>query len=436
MGKTKRNLIMMLLFGIILITNTACPVVITPAAGGSWADVDWAYTYLYKGMMLNWYAYDSVPWPSQARWGLPGNVEFTGFRPNTQFGSFFIDGNFDRRLDVPNVDYRFAVRGLTTTRSYVDFNNNEILDSGDATIDYNSSGNRFDFSFPGSGFMARGAYGLNLQPGFYQIKTGIDNALGDVPLDVTTQSGTTHFNLEFLNNTQILPRVAYGDLGNGLNLTSQIISNNSLGIPMVGALRFFNDNGSDLPFELGGSTGNLQTWTVPPFTSRIWEPANPVAPVTSGWATAYGGVQYSVNYGIYSTGARKNSGGDTNPASVGTLSIQAGIGASGVSTRHVMNVFKAPGGIDTAFAIVNPTSATAAITLILSDATAEKARKTLTLGPRNGTSRFFGEFFGLDVPSFSGTLVIKSDTSVATTSLRTLNGFPSTSLPSGSATIR
>ncbi|MBI4456726.1 MAG: hypothetical protein HY644_12620 [Acidobacteria bacterium] len=439
MRKWKNYLWSSVLLGFILLTNTACPVVISPSRTGSWADVDFAYELLYKGLMMNWYCPLDVPWPSRVRWGLPNNVEFFGFQANQPAGVLGIDGDFDRRLATSGKDYSFYFRGLSSMRAFVDFNANGTLDSSDASVDYSSSTRQFELNYPGSNFLAAGGYSVNILPTSFQIKTGVDNAIGDVPLDIVTATGTTHRNLAFLNNTQILPQFAYGDLGGGRNLTSQIVANNPTGVPLSGVVSFFNHDGGSLPVELGGNTSNVHAWTVPAGASRIWEPLNPVAPLKVGWGIAYGGVEYAVNYGIYSGRQMPKNMGAGNGAPqwvVGDLAIEAGISASDVSLKHVMNVTKASGGIDTAFSIVNPTSAAAIMLLILSDASGERARKDLTLGPKNGIARFFGEFFGVNFDSFSGTLLIQSDTSVATTSLKTLNGEPSASLPAGTFRIR
>ena len=72
------------------------------------------------------------------------------------------------------------------------------------------------------------------------------------------------------------------------------------------------------------------------------------------------------------------------------------------------------------------------MTLTLKDlANAVVAQQELALGSESQTAQFFQEFFGLALGSFSGTLIIKSDTDIAVLSLQILNGLQTASLPSG-----
>ena len=90
-------------------------------------------------------------------------------------------------------------------------------------------------------------------------------------------------------------------------------------------------------------------------------------------------------------------------------------------------------GFDTALAIVNPTEISAIISLTLKDEdqnTIESVSRLLKKDQQ--TSRFFLEFFYMEeTESFSGTVVINSENAVAVTTLKTLNGFQTSSLEGG-----
>ncbi len=111
---------------------------------------------------------------------------------------------------------------------------------------------------------------------------------------------------------------------------------------------------------------------------------------------------------------------------------EAGIGGSTVSTQHVLSAVQTEDGVNTGFSIANPTDDTATIELSLLDNNGEEqAPGDLSLGPLSQTARFFPEFFGLNRDSFSGTLLIFSDTDLAVASLKTKNQIQTSSLPSG-----
>ena len=128
--------------------------------------------------------------------------------------------------------------------------------------------------------------------------------------------------------------------------------------------------------------------------------------------------------------------GGIAPQTAATILAEAGIAASGVGLRHVLNVSSDGAVLATAFAIVNPTKGTANINLKLKnrDESGEQqtvAQTNLVLDSHHQTARFFDEFFGLQPGPFLGTLEINSDTSVSVISIRTLGGLQSSSLPSG-----
>ena len=264
---------------------------------------------------------------------------------------------------------------------------------------------------------------------------GEENYAFDVQLEmIASDVETVLRNLLLLVNAQVLPHLAFGQAG-GFTITAAIVVNNPHGQSVDGEVEFFKD-GAPMDVTIGGTTGNEHEFTVGPKSSLRLE-LNPsgIDPPQVGWAFGYAGqpLEFSSVFSTYtnvtSTAASPQ---EASPLITGDLQGEAGIAASGVSTSHILNVNKTEAGIDTAFAIANPTSATANMRLTLKDlANAVVAQKELTLGSKSQTARFFEEFFGLTLGSFSGTLIIKNDTDIAVLSLQTLNGLQTASLPSG-----
>jgi hypothetical protein len=99
----------------------------------------------------------------------------------------------------------------------------------------------------------------------------------------------------------------------------------------------------------------------------------------------------------------------------------------------VLRVNASPDGLNTAFAIANPTGAEAHVRLLFKpDSGDELAADPFTLSGRHQTARFAAEL--LDLPPDSdlkGRLLIYSDTDLSVTALETVNGEPFASLPSG-----
>lgn len=280
---------------------------------------------------------------------------------------------------------------------------------------------RYDYDFP---------YNLWTAPTLGEEDYAFDVQLEMIASDVET----VRRNLLLLVNAQVLPHLAFGQAGE-LTITAAIVVNNPHGQSVDGEVEFFKD-GAPMDVTIGGTTGNEHEFTIGPKSSLRLE-LNPLGidPPQVGWAFGYASqpLEFSSVFSTYtnvtSTAASPQ---EASPLITGDLQGEAGIAASGVSTSHILNVNKTETGIDTAFAIANPTSATANMRLTLKDlANAVVAQKELTLGSKSQTARFFEEFFGLTLGSFSGTLIIKSDTDIAVLSLQTLNGLQTASLPSG-----
>jgi len=117
---------------------------------------------------------------------------------------------------------------------------------------------------------------------------------------------------------------------------------------------------------------------------------------------------------------------------------EAGLAVPPPSAINLVPVRKRASGEDTGLAFGNPSAVESAdITMILlNDLQQEVARKEgIPLGPLARSSKFFLEYFDpddvKDITEIEGTVVIRSTIGLGVIALNTLNGFPTSSLPSG-----
>ncbi len=233
-------------------------------------------------------------------------------------------------------------------------------------------------------------------------------------------------------------------VGGELRILTQLVVNNAQDRPQK--ITYSNRDpvsGGSLPVMINGVTAIIHEFMVPPRTSASFnlDPAD--SDLQGGWGsvTSEGHVEVATNFITFVTpGGSSPAGGF--PA--GTVDAQAGISASELNVTHVLSVEKRAGGFDTALAILNPTVATANIDITLNpvDAGGQAAQPgpaggdpfasaQLVLHPGTQVSRFFGELLAIQVEEFIGTITLDSDTEIAVTTLRTIDGKQASSLPGG-----
>ena len=243
------------------------------------------------------------------------------------------------------------------------------------------------------------------------------------------------FFISFLLNSSVIAHVPFGELGT-LAITSQLILNNPYGETVEGAIRFFSTaDGSPIEATIDELTASAHSFSIGPLESRLFEiDPTGVVPLQLAWASvnATRNLSVAANFAIVDTAGSAAASSVQGRVS-GQILAEAGIAATAPGFRHILNVLR-EGPVDTGFAILNPTGGPADITLRLTENPRVGDREfetTLFLPPRRQRAFFPDDLFGLGAGSFEGTLEIQADTSMAVISLKTLNGFQSSSLPSG-----
>ncbi len=161
-------------------------------------------------------------------------------------------------------------------------------------------------------------------------------------------------------------------------------------------------------------------------------------PLITTWALVYGDPPVEASTVFRTVDPAAAEPAQENQGIAGSFVAEAGIAGTTVSTLHVADVTQGGDGTGTALAIVNPTSAVANMVLTLKDAAdVVLGQSPLVLQPKTQTAQFVSGLipFGISAQGgdgFKGSLVISSDTDISVISLRTLNGFQTSSLTSGS----
>ncbi|MEJ2081814.1 MAG: hypothetical protein P8Y94_06490 [Acidobacteriota bacterium] len=219
-----------------------------------------------------------------------------------------------------------------------------------------------------------------------------------------------------------------------LELVTRLVLNNPNGESNQIQAQFFDQDGTPLNVRVDGETASQVVFTVPG-QSSLQPLIESVGGETSvGWMMLTSQSDLTFRSAVvFSSNTPSAGGSSSEPVSGARLKTEAGISSSELDTRHVLRVAVTQDGLNTAFAIANPTDTEAHIRLLLKpDSGDELTADPLTLAAHNQTARFVTDLF--DLPSGSsleGRLLVLSDTDLGVTSLETLNGGPSASLPSG-----
>lgn len=279
-----------------------------------------------------------------------------------------------------------------------------------------------------------GVYTMNFLPGVFNLNPGAH----EIQVNLNFAGGVTQTLTKLLMiQSRVIPHLGAGQLGSIL-LNSRLVINNPGKDAISVKGRFFTQQGSPFNLTIGNSTSDQHQFEVPAGgTLQATLEAGTGESLALGWAllTADSGepFQAAVVFTTAHTGASSQVAEPLKSISASSISAQAGIGAAALDTHHVLRVTQRSDGLNTAFAVVNPTSATATIKLTLKDDTGTTFQADpLELGPKNQTAKFLSELFNLPPnQDISGTLALTSNVDIGVISLQTLNLEATASLPSG-----
>ncbi len=231
-------------------------------------------------------------------------------------------------------------------------------------------------------------------------------------------------------------------------IVTQILVNNAQDREQTVTMTFrAAATGDPSAVKIGATTSDVHVVNIPARTSLVFtlDPAG--RNLETLWATVF--ATWPIGVATNFLTIEPGGSGGSNLAGAGSLpegevDAQAGIAASDLSLRHVLSVEKTASGFDTALALLNPTPATALIQISLVAATPPirpseprltgdepVATAELALPSLTQTARFFTELLNIELDEFSGTIILDSDTDIAVTSLRTIDGKQASSLPGG-----
>ncbi|MFZ0428970.1 MAG: hypothetical protein WAO20_12705 [Acidobacteriota bacterium] len=276
-----------------------------------------------------------------------------------------------------------------------------------------------------------GVYTMNFLPGVFKLDAGAHN----VSAGITFPGAEVTLNKLLLIRSQVIPHFGVAALPD-LGLVTRLVLNNPNGDPNQIRAQFFNQNGDPLDVSVDGNVASEKVFTVPGQGSLqpLLESAG--GETSIGWMMLTSQSDRTFRSAVvFSANTPSNDATPASGVSAAHLRTEAGISSSELDTRHVLRVDASQDGLNTAFAIANPTGADAHIRLLLQpDSGDSLTADPLTLPAHNQTARFVTEMFDLPLNSdLEGRLLILSDTDLAVTSLETVNGEAFASLPSGTA---
>ncbi len=349
------------------------------------------------------------------------------------------------------VERSFSVRRRSSTQAYVDFFDDGRFDQGlDYEISLGTSPAQTSFDTlvlrdpefnPTYKWAVHGGLALD----GYWLDAGTDQFVFDIPVRLFFNNSTVQVdkNLLLLVGTFVLPHVSFGTFGglataSGLSVVTEIVLTNAWDAESDAEVEFFNAlTGEAEEVRIGSTTAHEHEVAVPALSSLTLEVSSS-DPLITTWAFVYGDPPVEASTVFRTVGATGALPAASGQGATPPLPPEAGIAGTTVSTLHVIDVAQGPAGTSTAFAIVNPTSAVASMTLTLKDAQSTVVGQSpLVLQPRTQTARFFSELIPQGASpggqsGFKGSLVVDSDTDVSVITLRTLDGFQTSSLTSGS----
>ena len=381
-------------------------------------------------------------------------------------GSAQVDRDFDGTVDSSH-----NILAENQNSAFIDFNDNSTFNQNtDVHLTYESSDDTFNVSNLTTTPSPGGQFSVNFLAPIFTVQEGTGPLDSNISMEIFSdipEFQQLQLNKLVLLGTVILPHVPFGVAG-ALQVATQIVVNNPFLGPVEATMEFFSSaNGAAANVNFGGTTASRHVVTIPARSSRLFETAaDGSLQLNWGYLNANQPLGVSSNFLTRETGNAAVSSSALTPktSSEGAILAEAGIAASGVDTVHVLNINRDNAGVGTSIALCNPTNKNAKITLTLSRATvaisAPLASPTVSLGSsfhfstpqgidedqviatatttvnsKTQVAKFFQEFFAAGaVPAgpIASSLIVHSDTDVAVTSLKTINGVQSSSLPAGS----
>jgi hypothetical protein len=283
-------------------------------------------------------------------------------------------------------------------------------------IDWDSGNNAIKYTYPepdgSNSVYVRGTYTyqaedfLDLKLPYFSYNLELDPVVGD----------NWTYNKFWIRGT-ILPQIALGTFGSNEEIETRVDINNANNQDVTGALRFYRTGGTPWPIKIGETTSDEHPFTVKA-NSNLSLTLRSMDSAAAGWALAYGdkGLDFSASY---------------TTKSEDKITHEAGFSGQLPGTFNVLGTkYDLSAGLDTAYAIVNPTTSTAQIHATYTPDGGTPIMKELTLMPMYSRPVFASDLFELS-GSGSGSATFESYTDVTVSSLRTMNGRQLSSLPGG-----
>lgn len=264
-----------------------------------------------------------------------------------------------------------------------------------------------------------GSYAFSFLPGVFNLNPGAY----DLEMVATwPDTSTFTFHKLLLVSAAVVPHLGIG-LAGEIGVGSVFVVNNAGPSDITVTAQLFRSDGTALVVEVENVAGSQFDLEVPAHDARILV-MDPVGEGTleTGWARLQGTGPFQASVFF------QNSDADDDDIRTG-----AGIAAGPLATLHVLPAAKLVfNGINTAFAICNPTSATAKVKLILRGP--PEVEREIEIPSNTQMAVFIDDFFDLvGIEELITSLTIYSDTDLAVMALITLNGEQIASLPSGTS---
>jgi hypothetical protein len=244
---------------------------------------------------------------------------------------------------------------------------------------------------------------------------------GTAGVTVALPGGTLSNTVTFTITTEtalIFAQIADGVVPGVGTHKATLIALNPNDAAVTVSLEFFQSPGGD-PFPIDIGIGPLPAFDVTiPAKSQVVFTSSGGRPATAGWVrmrsqSRIGGLAIFQFF---------------NPT--GAFVTEAGVAASPLA-RHFVVPVEFRDGFESGLALVNPSeSASAAVTLRLRQSNQIIGTETRQLGPRQHSALFLRELFPSQVTAgFQGTIEVESNEALAATTLRTLRGLQTSTLP-------
>jgi len=207
-------------------------------------------------------------------------------------------------------------------------------------------------------------------------------------------------------------------------LETILVISNLTNSTATGELRLFSSNGTTMTVKLGGQSGTVFPFSLPPFSSKTLPTGATSNPLVVGYA------EIESNVPVEGTAIFRLLSGQN-------VLAEAGVGAAVPRHLVVGAVQKiAALGFDTGVAVVNASDQPVDARVLLyneSGMLVAVNEKDLDLGPHGQMPKYVSELFPqIKDSDFTGTLVVTSDKPIALVVIRTQGALVHSTLPVGS----